>query len=941
MIIQGTTSKRFSAARSATLASAVAAVLLAGLANQALAADSGDGKKKDNLEEVVVTGVRASLDSAQNIKREASQVVDSIVAEDVGKLPDNNVADALARVTGVQIRRDSGEASAVLIRGLPNITTLLNGREVFTTFQRFISLADIPANMLKRVDVYKTGNADQLEGGIAGLINVETRNPFDEEGLHVHTNARGVYSDKSEKADPDVGLTVSDTWNVGVGELGALFGVSYQPRHYHEERAFNVEPDYKSGANFDPVSGAFLGFSATGGSFNAAHPAPVADFKGPFVMGNIPIAGDRRRQSLNGVLEWRPTDKSRIYAEGFSSDYKNDFELDFFVGLPFLGDGNISGTVVPGTNQMQTLTDHNVFTIDSTQANRVHTLTRQFALGGSFETDSNLKFSTDLSHTTSNFDFLNPIMDTSTIVPLVQVNTDDHGTANLSYGGPGYDIKNGRNFGIANWFDNFGHDEGKSWDWRGDVAWTADNAGIFKGWAAGLRYADRKAESIKSFGGAAYPFASTPTSSLPGLDALSEPMASGGPNYQLTQWYTPSASYLINNIARVRQQTACLYDHNATSAALFALRNDPVTCARKLDPGSFFSDKEVTKAIYVQAQLGGDFGNMPWSLIAGVRAVRTEQTLDGNSVDDRGGPVLVYTPIQADNSSNDILPSANFKLNLTPDTVARLALSRTLTRPNFPDLNPGITLSTIVSNTTGLTGASGNPDLKPVKSDNIDLAYEWYFAKAGSVTATAFGRKFDGYVQPGHVDTLIGGSNYRITRPENTGSGKLVGLEVAYQQFYDFLPSVFSGLGLQLNATFTNGKTEDPQTGEDRTITGVSKQSYNIIALYEKQMWSGRLAYNWRSKFPDTYGIASNFSSSRADLTAVPAVPGAYDLWVRATAQMDGSISFKPSDHFTLTFECINILDTEFKDYFVDQNQYPRDTRRYDRTYELGFRASF
>jgi iron complex outermembrane receptor protein len=228
-----------------------------------------------------------------------------------------------------------------------------------------------------------------------------------------------------------------------------------------------------------------------------------------------------------------------------------------------------------------------------------------------------------------------------------------------------------------------------------------------------------------------------------------------------------------------------------------------------------------------------------------------------------------------------------------------------------------------------------------VKSDNLDLAYEWYFAKAGSITATAFGRKFKGYVQPGHENQVYGGLTYRITRPQNTGNGKLTGLEVSYQQFYDFLPSVLSGLGLQVNATFTNGTTEDPVTGEDKTITGVSKQSFNIIALYEKAQWSGRLAYNWRSKFPDTYAIVSNLSSSRANLTAAPATPGAYDLWVKATAQMDGSISFKPSDHFTLTFECINLLDTEFKDYFVDQNTYPRDTRRYDRTYEFGFRASF
>src|SRR5262245_50367583 len=179
------------------------------------AALAADPPKEDSLEEVVISGVRASLDNAQELKKQSTQVVDSIVAEDIGKLPDNNVADALARVTGVQIRRDSGEASAVLIRGLPNITTLLNGREVFTTFRRFIQLADVPANMLKRVDVYKTIGADLIEGGIAGMIDVRTRRPFDDAGLHINGNVRGVYSDKSKATDPDLGLTLSDTWNTG------------------------------------------------------------------------------------------------------------------------------------------------------------------------------------------------------------------------------------------------------------------------------------------------------------------------------------------------------------------------------------------------------------------------------------------------------------------------------------------------------------------------------------------------------------------------------------------------------------------------------------------------------------------------------------------------------------------------------------------------------
>lgn len=893
------------------LASSFLFVVLAG-PRPAFAQGTDDLARDADIEEIVVTGYRGSFANAQAIKRNAVQVVDSIVAEDVGKLPDNNVADALARVTGIQIRRDSGEANSVLIRGLPNIVTLLNGREVFTTTSRFIALADIPANMLQRVDVYKTNGASLIEGGIAGTIDVRTRRPLTEPGLRFYGNARGVYADKSESTDPNLGVTMSNTWNTGAGEFGAMLGLSYQRRQYHEERAFNVAPEPQSGF------------------FSATNPAPVADFKGPFVVGQIPIAGDRRRTAGNFVLEWRPNDRTRIYADGFATDFEDKFELDFFVGLPFLGNGDISATVFPGTNQMKTLTNHDVFTITSTQANDNNSITRQFALGGSYDV-GNFIFSTDIARTTSKFELFNPIMDVATIVPDVFVDTNHDGTVLLRYGGDGYDIRDPSTYNIVNWFDNHGFDDGDSTDWRGDVVWVPESDGFLSSVSAGLRYAVRNAESIRSFQGAAYPFAPSPVSALPGLDGLSEPMASGGPRYDLVQWYTPSADYLLENIDLVRQQTAGMYFQDQTSAELFAFRNDPVTFARKLDPGTFFSDEEITTALYLETEFGGEWGALPWSAAAGVRVVRTEQTLGGNQsqdLTDDGVSILTYTPVETENDSTDVLPSASFKLNLTDNVIARLAVSRTLTRPDFPDLNPGLTLSTIVSNTTGLTGSGGNPNLKPVESDNLDAALEWYFADVGSITTTVFARQFDGYVQPSFEDLTISGNVYRIARPGNTGSGQLTGVEVAYQQFYDQLPGFLSGLGLQLNVTYMDGETEDVDTGLDRTITGVSDWAYNIIGLYENDRWSGRLAYNWRAEFIDAYAFAANAT-------------GVYDLYVDDTAQMDGSLSYHLNDHFTLTFEAVNLLDTEFKDFFNDKNLYPRDTRRYDRTYEFGFRTSF
>ena len=153
---------------------------------------------------VAVTGVRRAAQSAQTIKKNNDQVVDSIVADEIGKFPDKNVAEILGRVTGVQVRREGGEAGGVIIRGLPGVVTLLNGREMFTSVGRSLYLADIPTAMLQRVDVYKSQGADMVEGGTAGVIDVRTNRPFDFKGFTASGNVRAEPRDKSGSTDPNV-----------------------------------------------------------------------------------------------------------------------------------------------------------------------------------------------------------------------------------------------------------------------------------------------------------------------------------------------------------------------------------------------------------------------------------------------------------------------------------------------------------------------------------------------------------------------------------------------------------------------------------------------------------------------------------------------------------------------------------------------------------------
>jgi TonB-dependent receptor len=381
----------------------------------------------------------------------------------------------------------------------------------------------------------------------------------------------------------------------------------------------------------------------------------------------------------------------------------------------------------------------------------------------------------------------------------------------------------------------------------------------------------------------------------------------------MTQWFTPCADFLRNNTGQIREAFT------------------GTTERKPLDPGTFFDIEETTYAAYGQIELAGDFGTLPWNAVLGARFVSTDEKLNGNvaqDVDNDGD--LDYTPIDIDTDSTDVLPSINTKLYFTDSLVGRFNYSKTITRPDFPDLNPGVSLSTVISNTTGLTGIGGNPNLKPVESDNFDLSLEWYFTEDAFLTGTVFYRDFKGYIQPSVEEVNFFGDIYRVTRPANTGDGHLQGFEVGYQQFYDGLPGILGGLGLQANYTYMDGDTTNLDTGVEQSITGLSNNSYNIILLYERDRFSGRLAYNWRDEFLDVRNIAAG-----------------YDLYVAETEQLDGQISYGFSDNVTVSLEAINMLDTEFKDLFVDPNNpqltglFPRDTRRYDRTFLLGIRVGF
>lgn len=820
-------------------------------------------------DDIVVVGVRGSLASAQAIKRNSVQIVDSIVAEDIGKLPDNTVSDALQRVTGVQVTRGAGEATSVQIRGLPNIATVLNGREAFTGTGRGIALQDIPAELIAGVDVYKTSTPDMVEGGLTGLIDVRLRRPFDFRGLQVAGSARAVYSDQADKWGYIGSGLVSNRWETGAGEFGALIGVSYNRRRYQDQTAFD--------------------FISSG--------TPVAT---PDTVGGLYTSGDRKRLAVNTSLQWKPSPDLEFYADGVFTQYKETQAVDFFIGLPKAG----TITSITPRDDTSLLAQSSItadaYTLTSKQAYQNKTDNYQAALGTKW-TPGNVILSTELVYNYSKLPNRNVITDTSFNTPSLAIDYDRGGTPFVQLNG--VDVTDPTQFTVRTLFDNNAISTSRQWAWRGDVQYDFDG-GLLSNFKFGARYTHRRVESQAT---ASVPIdlaGGTPLSGVPGLASLSP---GGLVNGQLgiDRFVTASTDFLLNETDRLR-----------------TLFGQP-TGDRPYEPNLAFFDTEQTYAFYGQVGYRFNVGGVPVDGVGGVRVVNTAQDLAGNGVSGRQNYL-------------NLLPTLTARAMLTDKLILRGSAGKTLTRPEFAALNPLISYvrnGATGGDSTAYTGSGGNPDLRPVRTDAYDLSLEWYLSRTTSLTAAGFYKTLDGYIQTySQVEPYLG-ETALVSRPRNTGSGTLKGVELAYQQFFDFLPGALSGFGAQLNGTYIEGDTDDPILGGKQRLMNVSKYSYNVIAIYEKYGLSARLAYNWRSDF------VAGYNSGGVQAGTVVAQP---------TGQLDFSGSYAVTDAFTLTIDATNLTNRTYHDRFEGVNNAsqlrfdtPRDTRTYDRTIQVGARFKF
>lgn len=871
---------------------------------------------RDNAEDIVVTAIRRSLETAQAIKQDSDEIVDSIVAEDIGKLPDVTASESLARITGIQVTRNAGVAQGVTLRGLPDLTTTYNGREVFTAEGRYVQLQDFPSNSIARIDVFKSASANLLEPGLAGLIDVRSRKPLDFKGDRIAGGITGLHWYQSQRLGIEANLLASTRWNTGIGEMGFLIEGSYADTKFTD--------------------------SARNLSQTILAPLAKAPLRYPSFVNTDYGTGTRYRPNAAASFQWRPSATLEFYLDGLFQGYRGKNEgRNFQVNS---GDAAVLTNVelFPGTNLVRSMDASGGGAPSGVQGvNDQWTDTYQ-AGGGFIWNRGKLKITGDAAFTDSTFTNHNYALNyTLPTQPArhFEFDTDEGvggGTVTLLNN---YNLFNPALYRWNNIVETGNRGHGRSIQGRLDLDYKLDAPGIAS-LQAGIRYSTRDVDN--------YVYNRTDTAPAGGrfftaLPLSYENAARGFRNDDATSlvtWLTPTRESLVENIDALR-----------------TLAGQPTGRPSWGEP--VYTGNEKTYTGYVQARYEFDLG-VPIDGLIGVRATRTENTINGltRSTTSSG---TVITPITRANAYNDFLPNVSARIRFLPELQMRLAFTKTRTRPGFGQLNPSVTIGApppicTVDPTNPDSGpdspdcirgaSSGNPDLKPIESTNYDASLEYYFSRSGSITMGVFRKDLNGFINSFTTDIEDAEfGRLRINRPENGGKGRINGIEASARTFLrtPWLPDWMSDFGALVNYTYLDHASElSPSLAVTlpgmQRIAGVSDHTFNVSGFYERPWGSARLSYNYRSDFVSGYGQVVDPGLGAGVLG--PTLPVTED----GRSTMDFAATLTPIENITFSFNATNLLGAAAQNsrQFNAQGQsYVWQTRFLESVYRLGVRFRF
>lgn len=894
--------------------------------------------KPTSVEIIEVKGIRGSLAKSMDLKKENLQIVDSIVAEDIGKFPDNNVVEALQRLSGVQVTdRGAGEVNTVSIRGLNDVTTTINGRNIFTASGRSVALADIPASLLNRVDTYKTRSAKLIETGIAGQIDIHTQRPFDFDGSKFVIAGRGIHQDKADKTDPNISALASNRWDLSGGDFGALVNLSYAETNYRDQSVtagamvpfFDANPP-PGFAPFQRIDTQIAGQEVwqpgleAGLPFTAGSTLPVNGQQYGYLLSRDAIfasdfTGKRERPAANIALQFAPDDKSEYLFEAFYNGYRNEsYNSLLFSFVDWWGsltpEAVDSIQTFDGTNIIKSRTVNAPYMFTSGDLSTGQTDSYVYALGGKWDLTDHLQLKSEVVYQKSEFESSFFAMRTDRVADSVTVDFNSGGGLPAFSFGPATDLTDPNQWNMAQLYDNANANEGDALTWTADADYSIDE-GFLKKVSFGARYDDRKASESQRIQDAPVCGSGTAACQLatyPGLLSINNGFFDGESDVP-TSWLTPNGYYIRDNAEMFRD----LYNTEVnagldTGSALMLIEN--------------FNVNEATTAVYAQADYETEVAGHIVDGQFGLRyvSVDTDMEFGGNS---------------ASASSDKLLPSFMLRYGITDDLIARVSYGETIRQPGFAQLNPTITYVEDVTNIGYGTAGGGNPNLKPTESKNYDLSLEWYFDEGNAIYGALFKRDIEGFVvdfrrRVTHVNNDGDPYDFILTQPDNASNGELKGYELGFVYFPKELPEVLDGMGVQASYTALDSSQDIPITNTAGEVTGttttplfgVSDSSYSVVLAYEKERFDMRLSYVWREDFLNNYEAA---------LFANP-----LGVYRNPEKSMDFQVSFDVTDNLMLTFDATNLTNEVFQSYYEYPDTHNFGSSIYSRTFALGFRYS-
>ena len=895
----------------------------------AVAQDLSSGSEADVLEEVVVRGIRGSVLRSLEAKRDAVGVQDSISAEDIGKFPDLNLSESLQRVPGVTLTRTrSGEGSRINVRGLgPQFSRVeVNGVSGSTSNSaiggsqnyeggRGFNFELLASELFQNAVVSKSPMASQTEGGLAGLVELETPRPLAYEDMKLSASVQGNWGEASGQVDPRAAIFLSR--NVD-DTFGIAASVAYSKNTFQTNAV--------EFASFIPV--------ATGGGISQSVVGTLSANEQQALIPGDPrlfsFIEDRDTVGSTLTLQYRPSAAlelsfDSIYArqDGTRTDDRPDIPIE---GFPWGDTGfddpryvDASGAPVrDGASVLTGTVSDGVYTtgyVDNVKK-RIGTSVRpfedtlmQFALKADWQPNESWRITPHIGYSNR---------ETQRRQDLLSFHHTDARAAAWEVAGkmPHLDAVNldfspadadKFDYNVMLFFDRDNEDE--------EISYKLDLERYFEDTALssvqfGVRYAEKDfdRQAVRMVLGGTRVGGGTNQPGLAPVARSREFDVSGAGEY-------PDQILAVDH---ARAMDVHLKGEDPFTSSDPAFGTDAVRTAR-----NSYAVSEDILAGYVQ----GNFAIGALRLNAGLRVVHTDQTSHGSQIDGDGS---VITPVSVNNQYTEFLPALNLRYNLTEDWVLRAAYSRALTRPPLKQLAPNVT---ILSGTK--TGVKGNPDLNPYTANQFDVGLEWYFAEAAVVSGTVFVKDIDSLVESSTLRETLTYTNQHgnkvtdailFSAPINGDKARIQGFEVQLQTPLYFLSGGLDNLGALINYTYADSKShfiDRAGTNFTTSLEGLSEQSLNATLYYDDGSLDARLSWAWRDEF----------LANRNDDFGVPRFEDDF-------GQLDFSASYRFNDNYTLQVQVTNILDEQLVST-TSNLQAPYGVTELERRIIFGARYSF